>query len=84
MKKKIAIVGCGKLGNVVAGALLDGYLPEYQLTGAYSRSFEKAEALSALFPDTCRLRHASSIIKYAFSHDCQYPLIIRIFIRAWE
>lgn len=42
MKKKIAIVGCGKLGNVVAGALLDGYLSEYQLTGAYSRSFEKA------------------------------------------
>lgn len=54
MKKKIAIVGCGKLGNVVAGALLDGYLSEYQLTGAYSRSFEKAESLSALFPDTCR------------------------------
>lgn len=54
MKKKIAIVGCGKLGNVVAGALLDGYLPEYQLTGAYSRSFEKAESLSAPFPDACR------------------------------
>ena len=54
MKKKIAIVGCGKLGNVVAGALQDGYLPEYQLIGAYSRSFDKAESLSALFPDTCR------------------------------
>ena len=54
MKTKIAIVGCGKLGNVVAGALLDGYLPEYQLIGAYSRSFEKAESLSALFTDTCR------------------------------
>ena len=61
MKKKIAIVGCGKLGNVVAGALQDGYLPEYQLIGAYSRSFDKAESLSALFSDfvaqACFIHH---------------------------
>lgn len=57
MKKKIAIVGCGKLGNVVAGALQDGYLPEYQLIGAYSRSFEKAEALSDFVAQACFIHH---------------------------
>ena len=61
MKKKIAIVGCGKLGNVVAGALLDGFLPEYQLTGAYSRSFEKAEVLSDFVAQACFIHHQRRI-----------------------
>lgn len=48
MKNTLAIVGCGKLSKIVAKAVVDGLLPEYELIAAYSRSFESAEALSAL------------------------------------
>ncbi len=41
------IVGCGYLADVVANALLDGLLPEYQLVGVYSRTAAKAERLAA-------------------------------------
>ena len=53
MKKTLAIVGCGKLGKVVARALSDGILPDYTMVGTYSRTYEKARELSAAFPDTC-------------------------------
>ena len=45
--KKLVIVGCGKLGNIVVDALLKGLLSEYALVGACSRTREKAEALAA-------------------------------------
>ena len=44
-KKKLVIAGCGKLGNIVADAVVGGLLDGYELVGAYSRSREKAEAL---------------------------------------
>lgn len=44
--KRLAVAGCGKLGNIVADALVGGMLPGYELIGAYSRSEEKAEALA--------------------------------------
>lgn len=40
--KTIAIAGCGKLGNIVADAILNGILPEYELTGVYSRTLGSA------------------------------------------
>ena len=45
-KKKLVIAGCGKLGNIVADAVVGGLLDGYELVGAYSRSREKAEALA--------------------------------------
>ena len=36
--KTLAIVGCGKLSDVVVNAKLNGLLPEYALVGAYSRT----------------------------------------------
>lgn len=42
-----AIVGCGRLGKVVAEAVLCGFLPEYRLVGAYSRTYEHAETLAS-------------------------------------
>lgn len=44
--KTIAIAGCGKLGNIVADAILNGILPEYELTGVYSRTLGSAQALA--------------------------------------
>lgn len=44
--KKIVIVGCGKLGNIVADAVLNGLLPEYELVGVYSRTCDKAHELA--------------------------------------
>ena len=44
--KKLVIVGCGKLANIVADAFLKGLLPEYELIGVYSRSMSSAEALA--------------------------------------
>jgi aspartate dehydrogenase len=41
--KKLVIVGCGRLAEIVANAVLDGLLPEYNLIGVYSRTASKAE-----------------------------------------
>jgi aspartate dehydrogenase len=31
--KKLAIGGCGKLGKIVADAIINGIIKEYELTG---------------------------------------------------
>ena len=49
-KKTLAIVGCGKLGGIVADAVASGILAEYELIGLYSRTRDKAEALAARMP----------------------------------
>lgn len=43
--KKLAIVGSGKLSEIIIEALLKGLLPDYQLIGIMSRSRENAERL---------------------------------------
>lgn len=48
--KKLVIVGCGRLAGIVADAVANGLLPEYQLIGAYSRSAEKRERLAQRVP----------------------------------
>ena len=45
-KKKLAIVGCGKLGGIVANAITQGILAEYELIGLYSRTAEKSHSLA--------------------------------------
>jgi len=40
--KKLVIVGCGYLAEIVADAVINGLLPEYDLVGAYSRTASKA------------------------------------------
>ncbi len=45
-KKKLAIVGCGKLGEIVANGYINGLLKEYELIGVYSRTVESAERLA--------------------------------------
>ena len=45
--KKLVIVGCGRLAEIVANAVVFGLLPEYDLVGVYSRSFSSAEHLAA-------------------------------------
>lgn len=47
MKKiKLALLGCGYLNEIVANALKDNYLPEYELIGALGRNFERANAFA--------------------------------------
>lgn len=43
---RLVIVGCGRLGTIVADAVAQGLLPEYELVGLYSRTTERAEALA--------------------------------------
>ena len=45
--KKLAIVGCGRLSQIVADAVINGLLPEYELVGVYSRTFSSAQQLAA-------------------------------------
>lgn len=52
--KKLAIVGCGKLGRIVADAVAKGILPEYELVGTYSRTFDKAVVLAAGAAGSCK------------------------------
>lgn len=44
--KRLAIVGCGKLADIVADAVIGGLLPDYKLMATYSRSKEKAIRLA--------------------------------------
>ena len=45
-KKRLAIVGCGKLGNIVTEACCMGLLPEYELVGVLGRNRDHAQALA--------------------------------------
>lgn len=45
-KRTFAIVGCGKLAQIVVEALTADLLTDYELVGAYSRTFEKAEHIA--------------------------------------
>lgn len=47
MKQRLVIVGCGRLGAIVAEAVATGLLPEYELVGCYSRTFDKTKRLVA-------------------------------------
>jgi aspartate dehydrogenase len=44
--QSFAIVGCGKLANIIVEALLKDLLPTYKLIGSYSGTFEKAQAIA--------------------------------------
>lgn len=44
--KTLAIVGCGKLAEIVVDALIRGLLPNYRLIGTVSRTMERAQYLS--------------------------------------
>lgn len=45
-EKKLALVGCGFLGGIVADAYAAGLLEGYRLTGALSRTAEKTRAVA--------------------------------------
>ncbi len=56
--KKLAIVGCGKLGSIVVEAINRGLLPQYELIGVYSRTMSKVEKMVEEFNGyghNCRL-----------------------------
>lgn len=61
--KKLVIVGCGYLADIVADALIDGLLPDYNLVGVYSRKAAKAERLVA------RLNAAGKVCKACRNMD---------------
>lgn len=47
MKKyKLALIGCGFLNEIVANALKDNILPEYELVGVLGRNFDKTMAFA--------------------------------------
>lgn len=46
-KQKLGIIGCGHLGTIIAGAVRDGYLPDYELAFCCSHTVEHAERLAA-------------------------------------
>lgn len=49
MKLKLALIGCGFLNEIVAGAMKNGYLPEYELAGVLGRNKEKTLAFAERF-----------------------------------
>ncbi|MFD2115592.1 aspartate dehydrogenase domain-containing protein [Paenibacillus yanchengensis] len=50
MKKvKLALLGCGRLNAIVAEAHANGYLPEYELVGAYGRNPLKTQTFAEHF-----------------------------------
>lgn len=49
MKQRLALIGCGYLNEIVAGAVRDGYLPEYELVGVLGRDNERALGFAERF-----------------------------------
>lgn len=45
-KKRLAVVGCGKLGNIIVDACNQGLLPDYELVGVLGRDKGHAEAMA--------------------------------------
>ena len=45
-KKRLGIVGCGHLGNIVTDAICQGLLPEYELVGVLGRDEEHARLMA--------------------------------------
>ncbi len=56
-KKTLAIVGCGKLAEIVVDAVIDGILPDYELIGLFSNTKEKAHRLAGKI-ETAKLGYA--------------------------
>ncbi len=55
--KKLVIVGCGRLAEIVVDAVLNDLLPEYDLIGVYSRSASKADRMATKMQErgkTCK------------------------------
>ena len=52
--KKLVIFGCGHLSAIVANAILDGVLPDYELVGVYSRTAAKADHFAKVFQESGR------------------------------
>lgn len=44
---KLALLGCGYLNEIIANALKDGHLPDYELVGVLGRDAGRAEAFAA-------------------------------------
>lgn len=42
-KMKLALIGCGYLNQIVADALKNGYLPEYELIAVLGRDYDRAK-----------------------------------------
>ncbi len=61
--KKLVIVGCGYLADIVADALINGLLPEYDLVGVYSRTAAKAERLAAKMEKAGRICKACASLE---------------------
>ncbi len=45
-KTKLALIGCGYLNEIVANALKNGHLPEYELIAVLGRDFEHAKTFA--------------------------------------
>ena len=45
-KLKLALIGCGKLNEIVAKALKDGYLPEYELVAVLGKDYDRTKAFA--------------------------------------
>lgn len=45
-KIKLALIGCGYLNEIVANALKDGYLPEYELIGVLGKDSDRVKAFA--------------------------------------
>lgn len=48
-KMRLALIGCGYLNEIVATALQDGYLPEYELVAVLGREYTRAQSFAEKF-----------------------------------
>ncbi|MGF6906025.1 aspartate dehydrogenase domain-containing protein [Fusobacterium sp. PH5-44] len=64
---KLALLGCGYLNEIVANALKDGHLPDYELVGVLGRNMDKTKS----FASTHNCKACGSIEELlALNPDC--------------
>lgn len=56
-KKRLALLGCGYLNNIVADAYLADMLPEYEIVGVFGRTEANAQALAEKIGGGCAVCH---------------------------
>lgn len=59
LKKKMAIVGCGKLATIIANGIVAGLVPDFSVVGCWSRSIESTNRLADLVNEGTKARCVS-------------------------
>ena len=78
--KKLVIVGCGRLAEIVADAVVKGLLPDYNLVGVYSRTASKAAHIVHKMQQHGKPCIACASLKHLLTRHCNNSVLSKALI----